>query len=284
MISTTTTNDESQVSTAATLQSSFSDHWLELRIALQRSLDLVNKFPIDAVYESLLEQNGAIKSSQSLSSEISALLGEMHLLLTAQLDTEIEMSAVDDWETIERSITTAKESWIPVVNKWHARKSLGTEALSSKLKVFNKSIFDSIQEAVSDERRVVERSRIPFSESKRICKSLDQPKLTRLLHGDSEHDQSHESFAFDEEVYDDKQFYSLLLRTFLETKASGGESHLAHIRAGSRRKKDVDRKASKGRKIRYKVHPKLQNFTFPIVGKAPEIDSVGIMRSLFSSS
>lgn len=30
-----------------------------------------------------------------------------------------------------------------------------------------------------------------------------------------------------------------------------------------RRKRDVDRRASKGRKVSYELHPKLQNFMFP---------------------
>jgi protein AATF/BFR2 len=31
-----------------------------------------------------------------------------------------------------------------------------------------------------------------------------------------------------------------------------------------RRRREVDRKASKGRKISYEPHPKLQNFMFPV--------------------
>lgn len=34
------------------------------------------------------------------------------------------------------------------------------------------------------------------------------------------------------------------------------------------RKKTVDRKASKGRKIKYVTHPKMQNFMFPEVGSS----------------
>ena len=280
---TTQTNDDAHISTTANLQSSLSDQWLELRIALQRSLDVANTFPICVDYEALVEQSGATDSAHSLRSEIAKLLREMHLLLTTQLDTQDGANNLDDWGTIERTTTLAKESWVPVVNKWHARKTLGTEALNSKLKIFNKSIFDSIDEALSDEQRVIEKSRIPYSESKRMCKGLHQKKHTRSLTNTLDDEKSHDNYSYDDEVYDDKQFYSLLLRSFLETKSSNGEAHLANLRAVSRRRKTVDRKASKGRKIRYKAHPKLQNFTFPIVGKEPEIDSVGILRSLFSS-
>lgn len=45
---------------------------------------------------------------------------------------------------------------------------------------------------------------------------------------------------------------------------------------------DVDRRASKGRKIRYVVHPKLQNFMFPVQRVAnADSDSTFFTNSLF---
>jgi len=49
----------------------------------------------------------------------------------------------------------------------------------------------------------------------------------------------------------------------------------------------VERKASKGRKVRYNVHDKLQNFMFPLslsLGMGPDvggIDSEKLFHSLF---
>lgn len=42
-------------------------------------------------------------------------------------------------------------------------------------------------------------------------------------------------------------------------------------------RKEVDRKASKGRKIRYKVHEKLVNFMAPVTKEAP-----GVAAELFT--
>lgn len=36
-----------------------------------------------------------------------------------------------------------------------------------------------------------------------------------------------------------------------------------------RRRREVDRKASKGRKVSYEVHPKLTNFMFPVETAQP---------------
>jgi protein AATF/BFR2 len=59
---------------------------------------------------------------------------------------------------------------------------------------------------------------------------------------------------------------------------------LEALRKYRRKKINVDRKASKGRKIRYTVHEKLQNFTFPvptISTTAIPIDSTRLFASLF---
>jgi hypothetical protein len=43
----------------------------------------------------------------------------------------------------------------------------------------------------------------------------------------------------------------------------------------------VDRRASKGRKIRYVAHPKLQNFMFRIAAPPAELDADILFQSLF---
>ncbi|PCG89112.1 Hypothetical protein PENO1_106420 [Penicillium occitanis (nom. inval.)] len=78
-------------------------------------------------------------------------------------------------------------------------------------------------------------------------------------------------------VYDDTSFYQALLRDLVEQRMSSSDAvtngldslHLqipTHPTSGMRKdkvRKDVDTKASKGRKMRYNVHEKLQNFMAP---------------------
>jgi len=86
--------------------------------------------------------------------------------------------------------------------------------------------------------------------------------------------------AEDENVYDDADFYTLLLRELVDQKMansslSGGPAPSANpgvgglgnggidvrgLRREAKIRKNVDTKASKGRKMRYTVHEKLQNF------------------------
>ncbi|KAL8965962.1 MAG: hypothetical protein Q9183_003597 [Haloplaca sp. 2 TL-2023] len=72
-------------------------------------------------------------------------------------------------------------------------------------------------------------------------------------------------------IYDDADFYSLLLRDLLDSRSSHSsvalpvQSTIPGTKDPALRvhKKTVDTKASKGRKMRYNVHEKLQNFMAP---------------------
>lgn len=92
----------------------------------------------------------------------------------------------------------------------------------------------------------------------------------------------------DGEVFEDSACYAILLKSFLQSAASGSNlagQDLAALRQLKRRKSNVDRKASKGRKIRYVVHSKLENFMFPTpLGNettALAFDSDRLFKSLF---
>ena len=90
--------------------------------------------------------------------------------------------------------------------------------------------------------------------------------------------------ALDCEVYDDRQFYSLLLKSFITAKNAGAglkPDDLAQLRKYRRKQQEVDRRASKGRKTRYTVHKKLQNFMFPHDPPMSHLDVDRLLQSLF---
>ncbi|EKM81940.1 hypothetical protein AGABI1DRAFT_70492 [Agaricus bisporus var. burnettii JB137-S8] len=74
----------------------------------------------------------------------------------------------------------------------------------------------------------------------------------------------------DPEVFDDTDFYQQLLRDVIESRGegAGGADDWMALQREKKAKKKVDTKASKGRKLRYEVHEKLQNFmvSVPVVG------------------
>ncbi len=93
------------------------------------------------------------------------------------------------------------------------------------------------------------------------------------------------------EAFDDTDFYQQLLRDIIESRgANGEEGEQEWVRRQkarkAKRKKTVDTKASKGRKLRYQVHEKLQNFMVPIPvshGAWHEEQIDELFASLFSS-
>jgi len=159
------------------------------------------------------------------------------------------------------------EKWEPVINKCYARINYGSEQKKSSMKVFKQTLFDQMDIALSDENRVIEKSRMPINESKRLNKE-------------------EASGSYDIEVYDDRVFYSMLLKSFITSTTNGSinsmrSADLEALRKYKRNKSsNVDRKASKGRKLRYVVHDKLTNFMFPIP-VSETVDSDRIIASLF---
>lgn len=83
--------------------------------------------------------------------------------------------------------------------------------------------------------------------------------------------------------FDDSKLYQHQLQDFLSMDKKSDVVALSKKQKKKQNKKNnVDRKASKGRKIRYHVHPKIVNFTFPL--QRPEtttMDEDEWFKSLF---
>lgn len=96
----------------------------------------------------------------------------------------------------------------------------------------------------------------------------------------------------DPEVFDDTDYYQQLLRDVIAARGGsdgqGGEQQwqIQQRERKAKRKKTVDTKASKGRKLRYEVHAKLQNFMVPVPvvgGDWHEEQIDGLFSSLLQS-
>lgn len=111
-----------------------------------------------------------------------------------------------------------------------------------------RSLTASIQETLSsDQGRLVARTRTPRSMAP-ACTAVE-----------------------DAEIFDDTDFYQLLLKALVDRRmvdgggaaGSGAVGWTTAIRDAKKRKV-VDTKASKGRKLRYQVQERIQNFMAPI--------------------
>jgi protein AATF/BFR2 len=283
--------DLQATSDAAISHSSVYEKVLNYRINLQKSIDLCNFLPlldaevdqdehVNDVKEMLLGDEELASSRHELLDEFENILGNMRDTLFGMGNVEDNNSnkkdskkkkrkVAFDWDNLyEMQKRMKTERWEPVINKCYARVNYGSEQKKSSMKVFKQTLFDQMDIALADEDRLIEKSRMLVSESKRMNKE----KETSATH--------------DLEVYDDRIFYSMLLKSFITstTDANTGSMRAADLEALRKYKRNkssnVDRKASKGRKLRYVVHEKLTNFMFPIPANET-VDSDRIMASLF---
>jgi hypothetical protein len=200
--------------TAAKLQQRAFESSLEMRISLQRALEAANALPCGDLFGSMhaTDSSGCCEIAQQ---DLRMLLSDLHDLINTD---HVDCPIAPDWQTLFETQVKLKKSWIPVVNKWHARLNFGSELAKSKMKVFNQTIFDGIDLALEDKHRVIEKSRLLFVESKRPGKTESEAHavIRRRLNDDaaavSDDDEDARAILYDPEVYDDRQLYSLLLK------------------------------------------------------------------------
>lgn len=162
----------------------------------------------------------------------------------------IDTSTEDLWSHVRSQDAETKPARDAVLKKWSA-KSQGPTVVAEKTRLNQKehqaTIVDVLQEHLSNSERLVKRTHAP-----RSCAPL----------------QVSQRVTESEKIYDDADFYGLLLKELLEQNSqdSVAASNIDigfQLRRETKTKKNVDTKASKGRKLRYTVHEKLQNFMAP---------------------
>jgi hypothetical protein len=163
-----------------------------------------------------------------------------------------------------------RQSWREVLNRRYRdlRLHSGLAAKSgTKFNVVDQSFWDQVTATVSHERIM---------------------KVTTT----TEEEDGRSSLTSSQKGFDDSKVYQQLLKDFISTSAEEkGDAAAERLRRAMEKKnrraknaKVVDRKASKGRKIRYTVNAKLTNFTFPIARRTPAIDADNWFRSLFGGT
>ncbi|KAM6372726.1 LOW QUALITY PROTEIN: protein AATF [Pluvialis apricaria] len=183
-----------------------------------------------------------------------------------------------------------------ILQKWHEKTKLASGKLGKGFGAFERSILTQIDHIMMDKERLLRRTQTKRSvytvlgkqeqESRPVPESL--PENSEVL---PQSDSNRHLKDIDEEIFDDDDFYHQLLRELIERKTTSldpndqvamGRQWLAIQKLRSKIKKKVDRKASKGRRIRYHVHSKLVSFMAPIDHCTMNDDArTELYRSLF---
>jgi len=178
-----------------------------------------------------------------------------------------DVKSVQDFASEFREATQAAVSvehifhphLIQTLNKWSSKIQAvaPTVLLPSNRNAFSKSsqglksAAQLVDETLADHDKVLLRTRVYRGKGSRL--KADQGDGV-----DGEEDQG------DPEVFDDTDFYHQLLRDVIDARGNGGNEDWMEIQKQKKAKKNVDTKASKGRKLRYEVHEKIQNFMVPV--------------------
>lgn len=165
-----------------------------------------------------------------------------------------DSSSAHIWSYIQSSESSNLTHRNAILEKWSSKSkptqvSAPSRRLNSNAASGQQSLTSVLQSHLSDSARLIEKTQMP-----RSCAP------------------THKSASV--AIYDDADFYGLLLKELLEQRSAEMGSSIAlpsldglsaQYKAAreAKTKKIVDTRASKGRKLRYTVHEKLQNYMAP---------------------
>lgn len=248
-------------------QTKIYNHLLESRILLQRAMKNADGFP-NPEKASLSQCISSKKTSfretcdnllQNLLSARSKLFGSLEevtgkyqsLLLPSESHVSNLHSSLQDEYEMHRN------EWKKVLNRKHKSLRLHTGVTAkSQFRILDSSFWEQVEATVEYEE----------------------------IRQNSQNNNP--------ELFNDSKVYQQLLKDFVAnstSSAGGGTESMEALRSSTTsrnnnksKKKDVDRRASKGRKIRYTEIPKLVNFTFPLSrSNTSNLDREEYFQSLF---
>jgi protein AATF/BFR2 len=251
------------------------DVCMDLRIKMEKPLLAANRLPSKEELDSILkegEDNGELEAKMNqVQEKLASVLAKLERMRALLADESVEedssidqMNFESEWqENIQPKLSDAKSTHLEDIDKWSVKTQLAQGKLSKtkgSLKALNQSVSHQINAAIEDNSRLLQRSRTPRIPVQKI----------RTEDAQEEIDQSAESLELkaDTEIFDDADFYHKLLKELVSagSEAIAGceiDNLNTTLESNSTKKKPKDTKASKGRKVRYTVEPKLVNFMAP---------------------
>lgn len=240
--------------------------------------------------------NGAKPNTESeeISSEDDELVGEKKKQRKAPPKRKLEMEDYPSFMAKRFADFTIYRNH--TLQKWHDKTKLASGKLGKGFGAFERSILTQIDHIMMDKERLLRRTQTKRSAYRVLGKPEPVPEpVAETLPGEPETLPQGPANAhlrdLDEEIFDDDDFYHQLLRELIERKTSSldpndqvamGRQWLAIQKLRSKIRKKVDRKASKGRKLRFHVLSKLLSFMAPIDHTAMSDDArTELFRSLF---
>uniref|UniRef100_A0A7N0V8E2 Uncharacterized protein n=1 Tax=Kalanchoe fedtschenkoi TaxID=63787 RepID=A0A7N0V8E2_KALFE len=278
---------------------------LELRFLLQKPFSTSNRLPQEPARSLFVESGEGVSDAYSdliSSSEktINSLLELQNALLknnpaiaqtadgnsqssTKQDDGFGVLETDDKWQLISQMYSRMANFRDKSIDKWQRKTQVttGVASIKGRYQAFNQNVSQQVAAYMRDPSRMI--------------KQMQARRSTINVFGAVPEEIGNikeESADGDPDLIDDVELYQQLLKEFFETfDPSSTEAALYSLkRSQAKKRKIVDRRASKSRKIRYTVHEKIVNFMAPepadIPPMAPKLfeNLFGLKRRIPSSS
>ncbi|GLI61940.1 hypothetical protein VaNZ11_004501 [Volvox africanus] len=276
----------------------------QLAVAARDTLGLLLE-----LQHTLMARNSAIRLSPvSCSGDGSAASGAKRQRLEPDPSGNAGDAVIDNGlECLWQRISLHHEALAPFrdlsLDSWHRRTVLssGSGALrNSGLRALNKSISNQVQALMRDPAKFIKRTRLAVATCPRVLCEMPRSSAAAAAALDplgSDGNDAPEGRdgtegpsstvaaeileeERDPETYDDGEFYQQLLKEFLDKGILEGASVMPK---GAKKRKLVDRRASKGRKLRYHVQDKLVAFMAPVDFTPPPF-AANLFSNLFGHS
>ncbi|KAL1215075.1 hypothetical protein V5N11_007653 [Cardamine amara subsp. amara] len=264
------------------------DKTLEFRFLLQKAFSSSNRLPQESVKSSFCSEDDNVStaytdlitsSKKTLDSllELQEALFEKNPSVDQQVNESSKSDAEDsdEWQRIfdmQKRMSVFRNK---AVDKWQRRTQVttGAAAIKGKLHAFNQNVSEQVASYMRDPSRMI----------KQMQQSRSTVAVFGTVSGEAmEPNQEEKQLEGDPELVEDAEFYQQLLKEFFETidPASSEAAFYAMKKFQTKKRKVVDRRASKSRKIRYNIHEKIVNFMAPRPAKIPP-NTADLLKNLF---
>ncbi|KAF9648879.1 TRAUB-domain-containing protein, partial [Thelephora ganbajun] len=262
---------------AVSRQLSLWESLLDARIRFQKALSASNHLPSHPDFNLLVEKTSTQDVVHALLNEALLLSEDLFRLQERLLETNGEITPpprkrikIDHGGDYAAAVSASSQALADMESAYHPHLVQTLSKWSNKIQSIAPSVLlpsnrNSFAKSSRNElKNAVQFISESFSDQTSWTKMVDR---TRVYRGKGERitsSLSSQPGEHDPELFDDTDFYQQLLRDVIDSR-NGGSGSQDWIQAQKERKKKkvVDTKASKGRKIRYEVQEKLQNFMVP---------------------
>lgn len=267
-LSTSTQTDALKGYAVISQQKTF-DKIIDTRIRVQKALSSANALPLNnETFEEFMEDDTedlVEKAEQSVIGLLNSILELRTKIYNKEKITKDKLVYKSNKKRSFEDFASETEKLDSVLNKYRdsvltkwshkVQSASGAQALNtSKFKTLSQSAAQQVEVNLMDMDRLIKRTRlnrrnvIPLG---RVEEEVDgQVQMDRTLKEDTD-------------VFDDEDFYRVLLNDLVDKKISESNPTNGLVITKTKVKKNVDTKASKGRKLKFTVQEPIQNYEAP---------------------